>query len=102
MVDRIGDRNIELLLVTDNGAVQNVSSSLKQGTDAKLFNIDMKQREGVSGSQPQLLMAVSSGRPLQALRRPLAAEQFFAAVTSEAARTGQPVAATARYFKFEK
>ena len=103
MVDRFGNRNIELLLVSDGGTVQNVSNMLKQGTDAKSFSIGM-QRAGAAGSQPQLLLAVTSPRPLDALRPagPVAADQFFPAVLSAAERSGQNVAATVRYFKLER
>jgi serine/threonine protein kinase len=103
LVDRFGSRNIELLLVSDGGTVQNVSQQLKQGTDAKTFGIAM-QGDGTPGSQPQLLVAVASPRPLDALKaaRPVAADQFFPAVLNEAARTGQTLGVTARYFKLER
>jgi serine/threonine-protein kinase len=104
LVDRFGSRNVELLLVSDTGLVQNVSQQLRPGTDAKTFSIGMQEREGTPGSQPQLLLAVASPRPLDALKaaRPVAAEQFFPAVLNEAQRTGQTLGVTARYFKLER
>jgi serine/threonine protein kinase len=103
-IDRIGARNIELLLVWDGGLVQNVSDLLKAGTDAKTFSIGMPQRDGVAGSQPQLLVAVASLQPLASLRpaRSTAASEFFPAVLREAERTIQTLSATARYFKLER
>jgi serine/threonine-protein kinase len=104
LVDRFGSRNIELLLVSDGGTVQNVSNLLKPGTDAKTFSIGMREREGAQGSQPQLLVAVASPRPLDVLKAvgPVAADQFFPAVLNEAQRTGQALGVTARYFKLER
>ena len=101
-VDRFGNRNVELLLVSDAGLVQNVTNLLKPGTDAKNFSIGM-QRAGAAGSQPQLLLAVTSARPLDALRPAgaVAAVQFFPAVLSATERSGQTLAATARYFRLE-
>ena len=101
LVDRFGSRNIELLLVSDNGTVRNVSRDLKAGTDAKTFSITMQDREGAAGSQPQLLLAVASPRPLEALRttRAIAADQFFPAVSSEAQRSGQVLGVTAQIFQ---
>jgi hypothetical protein len=52
------------------------------------------------GSQPQLLVAVTSVRPISALQPSgaAAADKVFPAALSEAQRSGQPMAASARYF----
>jgi hypothetical protein len=104
LVDRFGSRNIELLLVSDSGIVQNISSLLKSGTDAKTFSIVMQKLDGVSGSQPQLLVAIASTQPLAAVRpgQPVGADQFFASVMSEMGRSGQSITATARHFILER
>jgi serine/threonine-protein kinase len=103
LVDRFGSRNIELLLVSDEGIVQNVSRLLMPGINAKSFAIGMGKRNGASESLPQLLLAIVSARPLATLRtaQPVAAKQFFSAVLAEAANTGQSLAATAKYFRLE-
>jgi len=103
-VDRFGNRHIELLLVSDGGTVLNVTGLLKPGTDAKSFTIGMSKTDGTTGSQPQLLVAVASTRPLNMLRPsgPAAADQVFPAALAEAQRNGDPVAATARYFRLER
>jgi serine/threonine-protein kinase len=103
-VDRFGSRNVELLLVSDGGMVQNLSNLLKPGTDAKSFSIGMQQRDGVTGSQPQLLVAIASAQPLPGLRpgRAVAASEFFPAVLTEAERAGQTLGVTARYFKLDR
>jgi serine/threonine-protein kinase len=104
MVDRYGTRIVDLILVSDTGAVKNVSSQLKSGTDAKTFNIEMPGSEGTAGRQPQLLIAVASSAPIDAiqLRQPAEAEQFFPSVLSDAARSGKSLSAVARYFMLER
>jgi len=59
------------------------------------------QRTGASGAQPQLLVAVTSGRPLATLQgaQSSPAAQLFPLAITEAARTGQSIAANIRYFK---
>jgi serine/threonine protein kinase len=113
---RIGDRlrglvdhyssasNVNLLLVSDAGRVQNWSSELKPGTGAQTFDIPIVRPEGVAGSQPQLLIALASPSPIDPLRSgsPSEAEQFFPQVLSDAARSGKLLSATARYFTLEK
>ena len=102
-VEDSGSRSVELLLVSDGGIVQNVSAYLKPGIDAKTFNIGMR-RDGLSGSQPQLLIAVATPRPLESLRTAGAidAARLFPAIMAEADKTQQVVSATARYFKLEQ
>jgi serine/threonine protein kinase len=104
MVDRYGTRAVDLVLVSDTGAVKNVSNQLKSGTDAKTFNIGMPRTEGAAGRQPQLLIAVASSSSIDAiqLRQPAEAEQFFPNVLSDAARSGKTLSAVARYFMLEK
>ena len=102
-VDRYGTRNVDLILVSDAGTVQNISNLLKPGTDAKTFNIGMRRTEGVAGRQPQLLVAVASASPIEALQpaRPAKAEQFFSRALDDAARSGTSLSAMARYFMLE-
>ncbi len=104
IVDRFGDHNIDLVLVSDGGTVQNLSQLLKPGTDAKTFKIGMQRTEGGADRQPQLLMAIATVSPLASLRpgRPASANEFFSNVLNEATRAGQPLGATARYFMLER
>ena len=104
MVDRHGTRNVELFLVSDTGTVQNISNLLKAGTDAKIFNIGMRRTEGAGGRQPQLLIAVASPSPLNALQAsgPTNADPFFKRVLSEAEKSAVPLSAVARYFMLEQ
>ncbi len=96
--------NVELLLVSDTGVVQNFSHLLTAGADTKSFAIDLWRTPGLPGGRPHLLIAVASTAPLDLLRvdHPISAEKFFAAVAGEAERNGRPLAAMARYFKLER
>jgi hypothetical protein len=104
LVDRFGNLNVELLLVSDAGTVQNITTLMRPGTDGKPFNIRMQKTTAGAESQPQLLVAVTSVRPLMAFQLPGAAgaDQVFPAALAEAQRSGQQVAATARYFRLER
>jgi Protein kinase domain len=104
MIDRYGDRRVDLVLVADSGTVRYLSDALKAGTDAKTFNIGMPRTGGNPGSQPQLLIAIASASPLATLRpgQPVAADEFFRSVLDDAARSGQSLSATARYFMLER
>jgi serine/threonine protein kinase len=108
MVDHFGDRNVDLILVSDSGTVQNLSQLLKPGTDAKTFKIGMQRNESGGGSgggrQPQLLLAIASASPLASLRsgQAMAAAELFPNLVNEAAQTGQKLGASARYFMLEK
>jgi serine/threonine-protein kinase len=103
-IDRYGARDVQLILVSDSGAVENLSSLLKPGVDAKLFDIGMRRVDGSHGRQPQLLIAVASASPLEALRpgRTADARDYFTRALDESTRTGNPLSATAKYFMLEK
>ena len=101
-IDGYGDRDVELLLVSDDGSVSNVTRLVKTTHDGKTFNLRMSL-SGTTAAQPQILMVVASARPLATLQLPQPADaaKVFSAALDEAARTSQAVAATARYFKLE-
>jgi serine/threonine-protein kinase len=80
IVDHYGVQNVDLVLVSDAGIVQNVSNLLKPGTDAKTFKIGIRRADTSSGRQPQLLVAI---------------------VLSEAEKSAIRISATARYFMLE-
>ncbi|MBR1155203.1 serine/threonine-protein kinase [Bradyrhizobium sp. JYMT SZCCT0428] len=100
-IENFANRVVELLLITDDGQVQNVSYLLKPGTDALSFssNIDAPRMNA-----PQLLMAVTTPRVLDSLRqpRPTSADQFFFQALSEAQRSNITMNASARYFTIQK
>jgi serine/threonine-protein kinase len=104
-VENFANRVVELLLISDDGLVQNMSYLLKPGTDALAFSIEMKRSESTMGSSvPQLIMAVATPKVLDSLRqpRPTPADQFFLQVLSEAQRANMTINASARYITIQK
>jgi serine/threonine-protein kinase len=104
-IENFANRVVELLLVSEDGQVQNLSYALGPGTDALSFSVEMKRSEGGLGSSvPQLIMAVSTPRVLDSLRqpRPTPADQFFLQVLSEAQRSNMTISAFARYVVIQK
>ena len=100
-IENFANRIVELLLVTDAGEVQNLSSLLKQGIDSQSFSIGMQR--GSAGDGPQLLMAVATPQPLDSLRpaKPMAADSFFLLALSEAQRKHVAITAAVRYFRLK-
>jgi len=102
-------KNIELLLVSEDGTVQNVSSQMVSdcvkgcSLEGASFEFNVPVHAGAEG-QPKLLLAVSSADPLAGLKpdRPIAGDQFFPRVLVEAARKTQGFAAAAKYFKVQR
>jgi serine/threonine protein kinase len=104
-IENFANRVVELLLVSEDGQVQNLSYLLKPGTDALSFAINMKRAEsGLGANVPQLVMAVATPRVLDSLRQPTAmpADQFFLQVLSEAQRANVTINAAARYVTIQK
>jgi serine/threonine-protein kinase len=104
-IENFANRVVELLLISEDGQVQNLSYLLKPGTDALSFAIDMKRSEsGLGANVPQLVMAVATPRVLDSLRQPTAtpADQFFLQVLSEAQRANVSINAAARYVTIQK
>jgi serine/threonine-protein kinase len=103
-IENFANRVVELLLIPEDGEVQNLSYLLKAGTDALSFSIDMQgPKENQGSNAPQLIMAVATPRVLDSLRqpRPTPADQFFLQVLSEAQRANMTITASARYVTME-
>jgi serine/threonine-protein kinase len=104
-IDSFANRVVELLLIFNNGQVQNMSYLLKPGTDSLSFAIDIpRPDDAAGGTLPQLVMAVTTPRVLDSLRqpRPTPADQFFLQAFSEAQRANLTISASARYFTIQK
>jgi eukaryotic-like serine/threonine-protein kinase len=95
-------RHVDLLLVTDEGAVHTVTALLKPSGSGRAFSMGL-QRTGSAGSKPQLLLAMASSNPLAAVQdlRGVPALQIFPRIAAEIAQSGQAVAVAAGYFKLE-
>jgi serine/threonine-protein kinase len=101
-VDNYGDRHLELLLVTDEGVVHNITRFLRPSTEGRSFHLRL-ERSGEPGPKPQLLLAVTSVRPLPGLEPGAEAQarDYFARVLAEATRTGQSLGAAVTYFRLD-
>jgi serine/threonine-protein kinase len=103
-VAEIGDRLVELLLVADDGYVHNLTGRLKQSGNTKTFSFTPVQ-DNPGPPQPQLLFAIASSRPLDALKLPQGrsrAEQVFAQLEAEILQRGQTVNVSWKWFSLEK
>ena len=102
-IENFANRVVELLLISDNGLVQNMSYLLKPGTDALSFAIDIPRSDEASGTS-QLVMAVATPRVLDSLRQPAPtpADQFFLQALAEAQRANITISASARHFIIQK
>ena len=100
-IENFANRLVELLLVSDTGEVQSLSSLLKPGIDSQSFSIGMQR--GGAGDAPQLLLAVATPQLLDSLRptKPMAADSFFLLALSEARRNNVAITAAARYFRLK-
>ncbi|MBR0800707.1 protein kinase [Bradyrhizobium jicamae] len=104
-IENFANRVVELLLISEDGQVQNLSYLLRPGTDTLSFSIEMKRsEEGLAPSVPLLIMAVATPRVLDSLRqpRPTPADLFFLQVLSEAQRANMMINASARYLSIQK
>jgi serine/threonine-protein kinase len=103
-VAEFGDRQVELVLISDDGVVSKVAEPLKQSGDIKTFSFRL-MKENPDLPPGQLLFAVASSKPLEALKLPpggLPAEQVFTRALAERLQTRQTVNVGWRYFRLEK
>lgn len=93
-----GNRNLELLLVSAEGMVENVSSGAQRGQGGASFDIRL---EGApSGSaEPQLLLALTTDEPLALPSAAVPAAEYFAQALAAAERSDQPIGVAVKYFK---
>jgi serine/threonine-protein kinase len=97
-VDAKADANVEVLLVADDGLVHNLGPFSKRSGDTISFNLRVEASSG--GEKPQLVIAISSPRPLASLKMsgPANADRFFRQLQEETSR-GQVSGVSTRYFK---
>jgi serine/threonine-protein kinase len=97
-VDAKADTNIEVLLVADDGFVHNLGPFSKRSGDTLTFTLRLEGSSG--GEKPQLVIAIASPRPIQALKGtgPVDADKLFRQLQDETSR-GQVSGVATRYFK---
>jgi hypothetical protein len=99
-VENLGGRNVEILLVAEDGTVRTIPSIAGSGPQSRAFLAPQRRLKG-DGTVPRLVMAVASDRPVRSLRidRPVSADSAFAAVQAEMAESGSRLSVAAKYFK---
>lgn len=101
-IEGAGNSSVQLLRVSEEGEVLDVSRYLKPAGDARSFSV-VVERAGAAGAQPQLLIAVTSTKPLETLKDAKSpADRLFPLALVEATRTGQSLGAAVLYFKLDR
>jgi hypothetical protein len=96
------DRHIELVVITDDGYVVNVTEHIGPTGNTFSFN---PVRNNPGPPRPQLLFAIASSKPLQALKLPpdgSRADQVFAQALAEMLRSGQTLNVGWKHFMLAK
>jgi hypothetical protein len=103
-----GNRNLELLMVDHEGIVQSLTKLLRLAGDRGSFTINIR-RSDAGPPKLQLLLAVVSAKPLNALKPPQTgsveigtAAQVFGRVIDEAQQSGQALNIGVKSFNLEK
>ena len=103
-----GNRNLELLMVDHEGIVQSLTKLLRLASDKASFTINIR-RSDAGPPKLQLLLALVSSKPLDALKPPQAgsveigaAAQVFARVIDEVQQSGQSLNVGIKSFNLEK
>ena len=103
-IAQFGDRHIELLLIADDGYVFNVTEHVRPTGNTETFSFN-PVRNDPGPPRPQLLFAIASSKPLEALKLPsngLRADQVFAQALAEMLRTRQTLNVSWKHFMLEK
>ncbi|CAO4176430.1 protein kinase domain-containing protein [Methylorubrum aminovorans] len=101
--DARADKHVELLLISDEGAVHSLAGYAKRAGDTITAKLRVVGSDRSTDPQPQLVLALASPRPLTtaiaaAKNESVPAERFFKLVSEDAGRNG-PVAVGVKYFK---
>src|SRR5258708_3522914 len=103
-IAQFGDWHIAVLLIADDGYVFNVTEHVRRTGNTEAFSFNPVRN--VPGSpRPQLLFAIASAKPLEALKLPsngLRADQVFAQALAEMLRTRQTLNVSWKHFMLEK
>ncbi len=92
---------LEVLLVGEDGFVQNVTSMLR-AANQRAFSIRIDRPAGAS-AKPQLLIAIASTKPIPGLKlaKPTHADRFFPAIVADALDRGIGLEVTMKYINVQ-
>lgn len=97
-VETRSDRNVDLLLIGDDGRVTNLGRFARRTGDTVRFSMRV---EGSGAPRPQVVLAVTSQKPLTSLRSGInaRADQLFRQIGDELDRDPRPAGIAVTYFK---
>ncbi|WP_407519185.1 serine/threonine-protein kinase [Methylobacterium oryzisoli] len=97
-VETRGDRNVDLLLIGDDGRVTNLGRHARRNGDTLRFTMRV---EGSGAPRPQVVLAVTSQKPLASLRSGInaRADQLLRQIGDELDRDPRPAGIAVTYFK---
>jgi eukaryotic-like serine/threonine-protein kinase len=101
-ISGIGTRNLEVLLIGEDGAVRNVTSQTRREREAIVLDARLDEPDRKPGTQT-LLLGIISQNKINALSTAakLAPSAFYAAIAEEVEKSGQPVAVQQAMIRFE-
>ena len=103
LIAEFGDRYVAVLLITDDGYVLSATEHLKPAGDGKSFTLKLDKTAGPP--RPQLVFAITSSKPLEALNLPpdgSRAEEVFPRMLAEASQRNLTLNVRAKYFVLQK
>jgi eukaryotic-like serine/threonine-protein kinase len=101
-ISGIGTRNIEVLLIGEDGTVRNVTNQIKREREAIILDARLDEPDRKPGTQT-LLLGIISQNKLSTLSSgaKLAPAALYAAIAEEVEKTGQTVAVQQAMIRFE-
>ncbi|MCO5093529.1 serine/threonine-protein kinase [Bosea sp. (in: a-proteobacteria)] len=100
-VEATGGRNLDIVLIGDDGLVYNLASFMKREGDKVTFNLKLESTGGAA--RPQTVLALVTQEPLPALSgpNPAPASEFFANLKLDLARQTGKLGLGIKYFRIE-
>jgi serine/threonine-protein kinase len=100
-VENGGGRNLDIVLIGDDGLVYNLAGFLKR--EGAKVSFDLKLESTGGAVRPQTVLALLSETPLPALSgpNPAPASDFFANLKQDVARQGGKLGLGVKYFRIE-
>ena len=101
-ISGIGTRNVEVLLVGEDGVVRNVTNQTKREREALVLDARLDEPDRKPGTQT-LLLGIISQNKINALSSDtkLAPAALYAAIAEEVEKTGQNITVQQAMFRFE-
>jgi serine/threonine-protein kinase len=102
-LQNLGSRHPVFLLVSETGAVHNLTNFLRPEGELHRFSIPLP-KAGTPGEQPQLLVALATSQPLESINSAtvLNAASFFPPLLAQLEQKHEQLGVAALYFKLDR